>query len=629
MAEKLYGYNGKVAFINLSDKSFEIKDLDPSVAREYLGGTGLSAKITYDLLSEDDFNLLKSDPYAEINPLIFATGPVTGTIRPNSGRYSVTGISPLTGIWGEGTSGGYFCLSLRNSGYDAIVFRGKSSEPVYLCVNDGTIEFKDASNIWGKDCYETQKLIQTEINQSNLRIACIGQGGENLVKYGAIINDEGRAVGRCGLGALMGSKNLKAVAIHGTKRPEISDKELGKEIRNQEELEKGGGPMANVGLQLFNLYGTNFYLDLGMANGDTPGYYFTEAEFLAEKLTSKTLKEEYPMFSYGCAGCTIKCGKATIIEVDGEDIEVDGPEYESVAALGTLCGLFDSKQVILANHLCNVYGIDTISCGVSIAFLIYLVENNLGIDKIKSYLSEIKIEDINWGNGELILKLIDKITKKEGIGSILSEGVRIMAEKLEVDPELAAHVKGLEIPMHEPRAFAGQALTYMTGCVGADHNKGDWYGAELGSTSYESIRIMRSKGRNNIKGRERGIANLQNLRAIDDSAVNCNMLHLKLENIVGYINAATGFDYDRKSLMEVGERIINLERVISCNLGITREDDKLPSHLTKTLPSGRIMGVKLDLDENLKKYYTRRGWDWETGRPSEEKLHQLNILPKV
>ncbi|MFW9784249.1 MAG: aldehyde ferredoxin oxidoreductase family protein, partial [Candidatus Heimdallarchaeota archaeon] len=571
----------------------------------------------------------KKDPYVEINPLIFATGPVTGTIRPTSGRYSVTGISPATGIWGEGTSGGFFCLSLRNSGYDALVFTGKSKDPIYLLIKDETIAFKAAEDLWGKDCYETQELIKKEIDRPNLRVACIGQGGENFVKYAAIINDEGRAVGRCGLGALMGSKKLKAIAIHGQKKVEVFDKELGKELRRQEELEKEEDPMANVGSMLFNLFGTNFYLDLGMASGDTPGYYFTEAEFLAEKLTSKTLKEEYPMYSYGCAGCTIKCGKATIIEVDGEEIEVDGPEYESVAALGTLCGLFDSKSVILASHLCNKYGIDTISCGVSIAFLIYLVQNNLGIEKIKSYLNEIRIEDIRWGNGDLIIKLIEKIIKTEGIGAILSEGVKIMAEKLEVDPELAAHVKGLEIPMHEPRAFAGQALSYMTGCVGADHNKCDWYGAELGNTVYESIRVRRSKGRNNIKGREKGIANLQDLRAIDDSAVNCNFLHLKLESIIGYINAATGFNFDTKSLMEVGERINNLKRLISCNLGITRSDDRLPKHFINTLPSGRVAGVKLDLEENLRKYYLRRGWEWESGRPSEEKLKQLNILPKV
>jgi aldehyde:ferredoxin oxidoreductase len=626
MSEKLYGYNGKVAFINLNNKSFEVKNLEPNVAKEYLGGTGLSAKITYDLLSKEDYDLLKGNPLAGINPLIFATGPVTGTIRPSSGRYSVTGISPATCMWGEGTSGGYFCLSLHNSGYDALVFSGKSSEPVYVYINDGAIEFKDAGNLWGKNCYETQEIIKNDMNQTNLRIACIGQGGENLVNYGAIINDEGRAVGRCGMGAIMGSKNLKALAIHGSKRIEIFDKDAGKEIRKKaEELASQAGPLANAASKLFNLYGTNFYLDLGMVNGDTPGYYFTEAEFLAEKLTSKTLKEEYPMFSYGCAGCTIKCGKATVIEVDGEEIEVDGPEYESVAALGTLCGLFDSKSVILANHLCNKYGIDTISCGVSIAFLIYLVENNLGISKIKSFLTDIQIDKVSWGNAALILKLIEKIVKREGIGDILAEGVKVMAEKFEVDPELAAHVKGLEIPMHEPRAFAGQALSYMTGCVGADHNKCDWYGAELGNVNYPSIKVKRSKGRNNIKGSEKGIANLQDLRAIDDSAVNCNMAGQTLEDVIGYVNAATGFNYDKKSLMKVGERINNLKRLISCNLGITREDDKLPNHILKNLPSGRVMGVKLDLEENLKKYYTRRGWNWETGRPSEGKLKELNI----
>jgi aldehyde:ferredoxin oxidoreductase len=627
MSDKLYGYNGKVAFIDLTNKSFNIKELDPKIAKEYLGGTGLSAKITYDILSEDDYILLKENVYNESNPLIFATGPVTGTIRPSSGRYSVSGISPLTRIWGEGTSGGFFCLSLRNSGYDALVFTGKMNKPVYLFVNDGSIEFKDATTLWGKDCYESQELIKKDIDQPNLRIACIGQGGENLVKYAAIINDEGRAVGRCGLGALMGSKNLKAIAIHGTKRVEIFDNELGKELRKKEEDAKKANPMATVGATLFRLFGTNFYLDLGMASGDAPGYYFTESEFFAEKLTSKTLKEEHPMFSYGCAGCTIQCGKTTVIEINGEEIEVDGPEYESVAALGTLCGLFDSKQVILANHLCNKYGVDTISCGVSIAFLIYLVQNNLGIKNIKSNLKNLNIEHITWGNGDVILALIEKIIYREDIGDILSEGVRIMAEKLNVDPELAAHVKGLEIPMHEPRAYAGQALSYMTGCVGANHNKCDWYGAEMGSVNFPSIGIKRSKGRHNIKGNEKGIAKHQDLRAIDDSAINCNFAGLPLNNIIGYINAATGFNYDKNSLMMVGERINNIKRLISCNLGITRKDDKLPGHFMKTLPSGRIAGVKLDLEANLKAYYAERGWDWETGRPTEEKLKELKIIP--
>ncbi len=625
MNDKLNGYNGKILFVDLSKESFKMKDLDPNIAQNYLGGTGLSAKITYDLLSEDDYKRLKEDHFSEVNPLIFATGPITGTIRPNSGRYTVSGISPLTGIWGEGTSGGYFCISLRNSGFDAVVFLGKANKPTYVYIHDGNVEFKDASKFHGKDCYETQKLIRDELNDLKARMACIGQGGENLVKYGAIMNDEGRVVGRCGMGALMGSKNLKALVVDGKERVKLADNELGKKLRKEAQAAREANPMGEIGTLLFTLYGTNMYLDLGMVSGDTPAYYFTETEFFAENLTGKTITEQYPVFSYGCSGCTLRCGKSTVIEIDGKEIESDGPEYESVAALGTLCGVFDSKPVLIANHLCNKYGIDTISCGVSIAFLIYLVEKKIGIEKIKQFLTDIPIEDIKWGNGEVLCKLIEKIVNREGIGNILAEGVRIMAEKLEVDPELAAHVKGLEIPMHEPRAFAGQALSYMTGCVGANHNKADWYSAESGTVNIPILHIKRSKNRYDITKGERGIAKLQDLRAIDDSAVNCNFATPKLEHIIGYINAATGFNYDRKSLMNVGARINNIKRLISCNLGITRKDDRLTNHNMKVLTSGRTKNVKLDLEENLKKYYNVRGWDWDTGRPTEETLKELGI----
>lgn len=629
MNDKLYGYNGKILFVDLSRESFEIKDLNPEIAQKYLGGTGLSAKLTYDLLTEEDYRKLKENHYSEINPLIFATGPITGTIRPSSGRYTVSGISPLTGIWGEGTSGGFFCIALRNSGFDAVVFIGKMNKLSYVYIHEGKIEFKDASKLHSKDCYETQKLIKEELNVPNIRIACIGPAGEKLVKYSTIMNDEGRVVGRCGLGALMGAKNLKALVVHGKEKIDLADNELGKTLIKQAQLEREANPMADVGTLLFNLYGTNMYLDLGMVTGDTPAYYFTETEFLAENLTGKTLREDYPVFSYGCAGCTIKCGKSTIIKTDEAEIESDGPEYESVAALGALCGIFNSKPVVLANHLCNKFGIDTISSGVSIAFLIYLVENKLGIEKIKQFLNDIPIEDIKWGNGDVVCNLIEKIVKREGIGDILAEGVRIMAKKLDVDPELAAHVKGLEIPMHEPRAYAGQALSYMTGCVGANHNKCDWYAVESGTINFKILHIKKGKNRYDITGQEKGVVNLQDLRAIDDSAANCNFATPKLEHIIGYINAATGFNYDRKSLIQVGERINNLKRLISCNLGITRKDDRLSKHNMKVLSSGRIKNVKLDLEDNLKRYYDIRGWDWETGRPSNEKLKELEIFSEV
>ncbi|MFX1417871.1 MAG: aldehyde ferredoxin oxidoreductase family protein [Promethearchaeota archaeon] len=626
MEKMQYGYNGKIAYVNLNNQKVEIKDLEIQVAKEYLGGTGLSAKLTYDLLSDEDYDVLKNDPFSEKNPLIFATGPITGTIRPSSGRYSVTGISPLTGIWGEGTSGGFFCISLRNCGFDAILIIGKSKNPIYLYIHDKSFEFKDANYLWGKDTYETQSLIKNELDNDKIRVATIGIAGENLVKYAGIINDEGRAIGRCGLGALMGSKNLKAIAIHGTEKVVVADPNIGKKLIKEDQESKRGNLLKTTTPFLYSLYGTNCYLDIGMALGDTPAYYFTETEFPAEKLTGKTLRELYPVLDYGCAGCIMRCGKQTIIENNGKEIKVDGPEYESVAALGPLCGVFDSKKVILANHYCNLFGIDTISSGVSIAFLIYLVKNNININKIESILDEINLKEIRWGNGELLLKLIEKIAKKEGIGILLAEGVRSIAKNLGVDPELAAHVKGLEMPMHDPRAFAGQALSYITSCVGANNQKCDWYSVEITSISFPDLRVKIGKSRPFIKGREKGVIALQDIRAIDDSAVDCDFIFISLDHIVGHINAATGFNYDKKSILQMGERINNIKRLINCKLGITRRDDKLPGILKQELKSGKTVHVKLNLEENLKTYYKLRGWDWETGNPSEDKLRELNII---
>ncbi|MHA1196667.1 MAG: aldehyde ferredoxin oxidoreductase family protein [Promethearchaeota archaeon] len=627
MSTKLFGYNGKLAYIDLSSKSVEIKDLDPEMARNYLGGTGLSAKLLYDLLTDDDYKKIKQDPFHENNPLIFATGPLTGTIRPSSGRFSVSGISPLTGIWGEGTSGGFFCQALKQSGFDAIILQGKSKEPTFLYISDSNVQFFDAKEIWGKNTYETQELIKNQLKNDKVKVACIGIAGENLVKYACIINDEGRAQGRCGLGALMGSKKLKAIAIHGTNKIQLHDIKSMQELRKNEDSEIEGDLVKSASLYLFNLFGTNGYLDLGMKLGDTPAFYFTETEFFAENLTGKSLKERFPVFNYGCVGCTKQCGKTTILTVNGKELRIDGPEYETVASFGPLCGVFQPEPVILANHLCNQYGLDTISCGVSIAFLIFLVENNISLGEIEKQISKISIKEIKWGNGDVILKLVELIAKREDIGNILAEGVRKMAEILKVNPELAAHVKGLEIPMHEPRAFAGQALNYMTCCIGASHEKADWFNVGLGTIEFPRLRIKKGTSRFDITKREKGVAALQDIRAIDDSAVNCNFhTPSSFDIFLNYINHATGFNYDKKTILKVGERINNLKRLINCKLGITRNDDKLPKHLTKPLKQGTVAGITLDLVENLKSYYKVRGWDWETGMPTEEKLKQLNIL---
>ena len=621
MSEKIYGYNGKIAYIDLTAKKVDIKDLVPKIAEDYIGGVGLSAKLTYDLLSDEDYETLKKDPFSSINPLIFATGPLTGTATPSSSRYSVTGISPLTGIWGESTSGGFFPISLKKCGFDAIVFTGESEKPVYVFINNGEVQFKDANEIWGKDTRETISEIRKQLNDEKLRIACIGKGGENLVRYAAVINDEGRAAGRCGLGALMGRKKLKALVVKGNQKIEFEDRDgVISNGRNATD-----NIQASFAVNFFRHYGTLCYTDMGMVIGDVPAYYFTSTEFVAENITGRALKEQYPVLSYACAGCTIGCGRTTIVENNGVDLEIDGPEYETTAAFGPLCGITDFSPIIKANHQCNLEGIDTISSGVSIAFLIYLVENKIGIDNISKNLSEISLEDIKWGNEEIVLKLLDQIINRSGIGNILAEGTRIMTEKFEVDPGLAAHVKGLEIPMHDPRAYFGQALSYMTCCCGASHEKGDFFNVDGdGGASFGRIR---KADRFTLNKREKLVGELQDICNIFDSAVICNFPHVNMAILSRLLKATTGLTSlgNKKKLVKAGERGTTLKRVISCKLGCSRKDDYLPKIVTDALKTGATAGIELELENNLKVFYNDRGWDWETGAPTKEKLEELGI----
>jgi len=616
----MFGYNGKLVYINLTDKSVEVKDLDPKMAEEFIGGAGLSAKLTHDLLSDQDYETLKKDPLDGINPLIFSTGPLTGTATPSSGRYCVTGISPLTGYWGESTSGGFLPVVLRRCGYDAIIITGKASEQTYIYISEGNVEFKSASNIWGEDTRATIELIKKELSSERVKIACIGKGGERKSNYAAIINDEGRAAGRCGLGAVMGSKNLKALAVTGGNKIEYADREglikLGKDYTKT---------IMNFFQSIFiSHYGSACYTDIGMVLGDIPAKYFTSTEFKAEYLTGRALKEEYPVIHYGCAGCSIKCGRTTYYEKDGVEIEIDGPEYETIGAFGPLCGIEEWGPILEANHACNLEGIDTISTGVSIAFLIYLIENNIGVENVKKHLDDIKVEDIKWGNNELVVKLVDKIINRNGIGNLLADGVKIMAEKLEVDPELAAHVKGLEIPMHEPRAYKGQALSYMTSCCGAHHKKGEVYGLD---GEMFSMRGFKKDDRFIIDGREKVVVGLQDVASVYDSAVICSYTGINIPILGKFLKLSTGFNSlaNRKKFFLAAERGTQVKRLISCKLGLTREDDKLPKLVTQPLKSGATAGVELNLEENLKEYYKLRGWDWETGCPTKEKLEQLGI----
>ncbi|MBD3196234.1 MAG: aldehyde ferredoxin oxidoreductase [Candidatus Lokiarchaeota archaeon] len=616
----MFGYNGKIGYIDLSNNEIEIKNLEEEIAKGYVGGASLSAKLTFDLLSEDDFERLKQDPYDSQNPLIFSTGPLTASIVPSSSRYCVTGISPLTGIWGESTSGGFFPVALRKSGFDAIVIVGKAKTPKLIVIKNGEINIEDAQQIWGSNTRKTIKDIRDKLDDEKLRIACIGKAGENRIRYSCIINDEGRAAGRCGLGALMGDKNLKALAIRGSNKIEYADvdkiKKTVKPIRMAMDQ--------NFGLNFFNHYGTLCYMDMGMVLGDVPHKYFTSTDFKAEKLTGRALKERYPVLNYNCAGCTVACGRTTILEKDGKEIEIDGPEYETTASFGPLCGVLEWEPILECNHICNLEGMDTISAGVSIAFLLYLGEEGLAKDKISPLLKDMSYKDLKFGNSDVMIKLLNQIKNREGIGDLLAEGVKHMAEKLEVDPELAAHVKGLEVPMHDPRAYAIQALAYMICNVGASHEKPDIFNIE-GDTAI--IPRVKTGDRFNPDGKEKGLVLYWNLTNLWDSSVICNFSHIQQTHLARLLEAATGFKElgNKRKALKAGERGNQLKRLINCMLGISREDDKLPKIVTNVLSSGGAMNVNLDLGDNLEKFYNEAGWDWETGCPTEKKLEELEI----
>ncbi len=617
----IYGYNGKLAFIDLSSQRIEKRPINQKDLKDYIGGCGLSAKIIFDVLKEKDYKALIKNPLDPINPIVFATGPITATARPSSGRYSVSAISPLTGIWGESTSGGQFPAALKKSGFDAVIITGKARSPIYILINNGEIEIKAAYNIWGLDSYQTQKRIKEEVNDKRVKIACIGKAGENLVNYACIINDNGRAAGRTGMGAVLGSKNCKALAIIGTKNIDIKDKDNFRKYIDESKTQLGKSFSASF----FEQFGTLCYMDLGQAFGDTPAYYFTETKFISSKLTGKALKDEFAVINNYCFGCAIGCGRTTYLKKDGTEIKIDGPEYETTASYGPLLGILELKPILEMNHLSNQQGVDTISAGVTIAFLIYLIENKIAIDKIKNELIDIEIEEIKWGNAKIAYKLLEKIIKREDIGNLLAKGTRRLAQELGIDSGLAAHVKGLEIPMHDPRAYLGQALTYMTSCIGASHNKGDYFNVDAEGLSFPTLKIRRSN-RFEIINKEPSIIILQDIRAIDDSSISCNFVSLQFPLTIQIINAITDFNYDIHSLLECGERISNLKRLISCKLGLSRKDDYLPRIVTLPLQSGLTKGITLNLEEHLKNYYNIRKWDWETGKPMEEKLKELGII---
>lgn len=598
------GYHGRILEIDLSTRKMADLSLSEDFLKKYIGGATLAAALVYDRMKK------RTDPLAPENPLIFATGPFTGTPLPMVSRYAVGGISPLTGFWGEATSGGRFPFRLKGSGWDGLLVTGKADKPVYLYLKEGKAEIRDATNLWGNDSYQTQKAIKDELKDESISVACIGSGGEKRIKYAAIMNDSGRAAGRCGLGALMGSKNLKAVAASGNLRPELSNPEKVRDLARQA-VNQINGNLVSVA---FREYGTMMYTDMAMTLGDAPAKYFTKDVFPVSKVTGQALRQAYTVRNYACLGCPIGCGRELVDFKPG--LNVDGPEYETAVGFGPLCMNTNLDSIVRANHLCNRHGIDTISAAVSIAYAFYLYELGVLTKKQVGF-------ELPWGDSEAIIKLVEMIVAQEGIGKVLSQGTLAMAKEFGRDADEAAQVKGLEMPMHDGRAFHGMALSYATGPRGACHLKGDYYNVDLGNLVLEYM-ILPSE-RLSSEGKSEGVAKFQSPKDLFDSLTLCKFAPLTPTQLCEMLNSITGWEYGAKELLAAGDRSINLKRAISNQLGLNREHDRLPRICSAALDEGSTAGVEPDLEKMLKGYYQFRGWDWETGRPTKAKLLELGL----
>ncbi len=611
----MYGYHGKILQVDLSTRQTKDIELREEDLRNFVGGAGLAARLLYPLMKKD------LDPLGPQNPLIFMTGPFTGTAIPSTGRHIICAKSPLTGVWGESSAGGFFGVSLKSTGYDGVMVLGRSDKPVYVLIHDGTVEIKDASHLWGKGFYETKDILTKEMGGERARISAIGQGGENLVRYASIMNDDGRAAARCGLGAVMGAKKLKAIVVHGDKRPHVANSRKLKDNIKAALVVPITELVALSTLEMLKEFGTAAWLDLLMYMSDAPAKYFSKSVFPVEEIDGKALRQNYYAKSIACYGCPIGCGKLIQYGHHGID-QVHGPEYETVAALGPCCMNFDLDSIIHAHHLCNDYGIDTISTGVSIAFGMYLYE--------KGVLTKDKIGmEMKWGDSKAIVSLVEKIAKREGMGDILAEGVKRMAEKFGVSQDEAAHVKGLEIPMHDPRAFFGDAVDYATSPRGACHARGDYYMVDMGRGVLDASVIPGNRFESS-ENKGAMVARYQNLRDLFNSLPLCTYSPIiSPGHIAGLLNAVTGWGFNAASIIMTGERSFNLKRVINIKLGITRKDDKLPKIATAPLSEGTSQGKEPDMETLMRGHYKERRWNVATGKPTKKKLQQLGLSEAI
>lgn len=585
------GYAGQILTLDLNDHSSKVKPLDQEIAKKYIGGKGLGGHIITQSVPKG-INPLSLD-----NVIALSVGPLTGTRAPTSNRFGAFFKSPLTEIWGESYAGGHLGPHIKKAGYDAVIIKGRSKRPTYVSIIDDAVSFHDASGLWGTSTKEAEDAVRKDVGEDRARVMTIGPAGENMVRFACVCNDYYRQLGRAGAGAVMGSKNLKAIAFLGTGQIELAEEEkfeaLVKDITAR--IPKDG-PMTK--------FGTPNMVNVQNALGVFPTHYWQKGFFDAHgNINAPTMAKEILDKNKACWNCPVACGKmSSVKEGKYKGTVVEGPEYETLFAFGGLCELAEIKSIAKANEVCDLLGLDTITAGNVIGFAMRAYE----LGKIQSPFP------IEFGDDDVTMRLLEMIAKREALGNTLADGVRMAARSLGLE-DIAVHVKGLEPPGYDPRGYNGMALSYAVGVRGADHLRSTVYAYEMRNVS---DRFM-------VSGKAAFVKGLEDKLAVIDSLVICCFVRdaYEWEDLARLYSYATGLEMSVAQLKEAGARAINVARRFSTREGIGRKDDALPK-LFHEAPfadgsSKAHVVVKADFERMLDEYYQARGWTNDGIPPAE------------
>ncbi len=593
--------------IHLGEGRVERLEVPSAWRRDFLGGASLAARLLYPVLTAD------LDPFAPQAPLLFLTGPLTGTAGPTVGRFVICGKGAATALWAESNCGGFWGPELRFAGYDGLWIEGRAEHPVYLLIHDDRVEIRPADHLWGMDTYETQEQIKAELGQSGWHVAVIGPAGERGVRFAGIYCDHGRAAGRTGLGAVMGAKNLKAIAVRGTRKTlPLADPARYAELRSQANRQLRQDNEA----QVLHALGTAGAANYAEYLGAMPARYYHQGAFSqVDAISGATMSETILIGQSACHACVIACGRVVRL---GDGQKRKGPEYETIVSFGPNLLNADLESIVYLGELCDRYGMDTISLGNTIGLAFHLFEQGVLTTQDTGGL------ELRWGDVAAIRQLIRMTAYREGFGDRIAEGSRRLAEELGA-PEEAVQVNGLEVAYHDPRGVSGMALVYATSPRGACHNQSDYFFVDWGhiqpalGIEYFSRHAGAEKAAN--------VARHQDWRTVFNALVMCIFANIEPQLQVDLINAACGLDWSVEEMLRAGERAWNLKRLINLRLGLRREQEKLPKVLLQAYAEGGAAGYTIPFDEMLQAYYQARGWDLQSGAPLPETLRRLGLDP--